>query len=353
METSKIVEFIEESFLKPLVEDKNITDISFNGKNIFYQSNINGRNITDILINQTEARNFIRQISNLTEQQFSYQNPILDVSAGKYRINAVHQSIGRANGEDAVTFSIRIASEELRINEKSEMMTPELVELFDVLLQSHQSIVIGGITGVGKTELQKYLLTRLKQNERVVVIDNVLELEQMRNKTQIDMNSWQFDEKNSCFSLQNLIKNALRSNPDWLIVAEARGPEMNEILNSALTGHPIITTVHAYSVETITNRVVRLIMMADKKTDYQDIQKDVFYHFHYFIHLNKTINEDGSIKRYIDAILEEDDDGKQNIIYKDNKGKKTYNKITKQGLTQLDFKSDSLFAKTFGGKIDE
>lgn len=352
METNKTVSFIEESFLKSLLVDKEITDISFNGRNIFYQSNRFGRKISDILINQTEARNFLRQISNLTERQFSYQAPILDVSVGKYRINAVHQSIGRVNGEESVTFCIRVASEQLRINESSSFFSPKLVALFDTLITSHQSIVIGGITGTGKTELQKWLLSRMNKEERAIVIDNVLELEQIRNNCKLDMNYWQYDDKIASFSLQTLIRNALRSNPDWLIVAEARGAEMNEVLTSALTGHPIITTIHSYTAESIPERMTRLVMMGDKKSNPEEIEKDISYHFHYFIHLSKETLSDGSIRRFIDKVVELLEDGTKNIIYEERNKKKVYRRISNGGLEKLN-PINPLFLETFGGDAHE
>ena len=75
--------------------------------------------------------------------------------------------------------------------------------------------------------------------------------------------------------MDELIKNALRSNPDWLVVAEARGKEMNQVLTSVMTGHPIITTLHAKSVNAIPKRICRMIMQADNTQSYDDIFDDV------------------------------------------------------------------------------
>lgn len=354
MDINKAISFIENSFLNKLLQDPDITDISFNGNYIFFQHNEFGRQLSDILINQSEAKDFIRQIANLTEKQFSYQIPLLDVSIDKYRINAVHSSIGRVGNESAITFSIRIASITPRINDESGFLSDELKALFEVLLNNHCSILIGGKTGTGKTEFQKYLLRKMPENERIIIIDNVLELDQIRWDIKSDINSWQIDDRNDYSSIQQLVKNALRSNPDWLIVAESRGNEMNEILNSAMTGHPIITTLHALNIESMPYRAARMIMMNDKKSEYSEILNDISRHFQIYVYLNKNISSDGHVTRYISSIGEYLSNGQMNMIYKYDKGKNFYNKLSKDFIKGIDVKETTqLFKRAFIGECNE
>ena len=151
------------------------------------------------------------------------------------------------------------------------------MEFLDILIKSRCSIVLGGLTGSGKTEFQKYLLSRMEKNTRVIIIDNVCELDYVDINPNLDMNVWLANEDKKETNVQSLVRNALRSNPDWLIVAEARGEEMLDVLNSALTGHPILTTIHALDIESIPLRMTRLVMMGDKKSNYEDIYNDVTY----------------------------------------------------------------------------
>ena len=260
MDVNKIVTFFEQSFLKDLLNNEKITDISYNGQDVFFVHNDLGRQKSDISLDRQTAKDFIRQIANLSEKQFSYTSPELDVSFGRYRFNALHQSICRKNNEESVCFSIRIASSSLRFAE-SDSLSEEVKELLQILIDSNVSIVIGGLTGSGKTELQKYLISLMKENTRTIVIDNILELDQIRFKQTLDLNIWQVDDKRPLASIENLVRNALRSNPDWLIVAESRGKEMLDVLNSSLTGHPIITTLHAFDINSMPHRMVRMVMM--------------------------------------------------------------------------------------------
>lgn len=349
MDKAKAIYYIENSFLASLIKDEEITDISYNGESIFYVSNELGRKKSSIEVEQQVVRDFLRQISNLSEQQFSFTNPNLDITVGKYRINATHQSVGKINNEDVVTFSIRIASEKPRINKDSDFFTPQLVELVDVISKSEKSIIIGGVTSSGKTEFQKYIIRNFNQNVRVIVIDNVLELDAVRNDSDIDLTCWKVDERNPYTSSSLLIKNALRNNPDWLILAEARDKEMVDVLNSAMTGMPIITTIHAFDVYSLPYRMGRMILRGDQKLDYDETLKDIYYHFHFYFYLTKKSIK-GKIVRYISQVGYVDNKGEFYDIYSRKGNEHVYHKLPKSALTFLELENVSpSFKNTFIG----
>ena len=346
MDKEKTIGYIESSFIKELITDKDITDISYNGANLFYLHNFKGRQKADITLTEEMAKDFIRQIANLCEKQFSIQTPTLDVSIGRYRINAMHSSIAKRNNEGRINFSIRIASTKPIITSDSSFLNAELVCLFKILLNSKTSIAIGGITGSGKTEFQKYLITSLPDYSRIIVIDNVLELDNL-NLENLDINIWQADEKNKEASIQLLVRNALRSNPDWLVVAESRGKEMIEVLNSAMTGHPIITTFHAFDIEGMPKRMARMVMMNDQKQDYEMVLRDINYNFRFYVYLKREISGDGKVSRYISEIAEIDENGQKNTFYTFKKGVKHFGKIRNSTLERLNYENETLFINTF------
>ena len=341
MDVERIKNYFESSFLKDLLSDKEVTDISYNGEDFFYLHNHYGRQQAFINVSKDDIRSFVRQLANMSEQQFSYSNPILDISFGKYRFNAIHQSIGKINNLDTITFSIRIGSEELHIKRDGDFFPIAVAELIDVLIKSKISIVIGGLTGSGKTELQKYLLTRMDKYVRVIVIDNILELDIHNLGDALDLNIWQADYKTTYSSIQYLVRNALRSNPDWLIVAESRGPEMLDVLNSAMTGHPIITTIHALDAISMPNRMVQMVMMNEKKMTVEDVYKDILYHFHIYFYLKREVDEKGMVKRYISQIIEYKSNKDYTVIFENKKGEVTYHPISDETLKLLEYSDDN------------
>jgi len=344
IESSK--EYIENSFLKDLLIKDSVTDISFNGEDIFYQDNLLGRKHYDKKIPYDVIENFIKQVSYLSEKTFSYSTPILDITIDRYRITALYSSISKRHYKSVVTFSIRIGSKELRIKENSDFINPTLYEFFLYCLKERKSIVIGGVTGTGKTEFQKFLLSNSMPNERIIVIDNISELDGDFYKEGNDINIWVFNENSKNITLSDLIKTALRSNPDWLILAEAREKEMKDILISSQTGHPIITCLHASSLKSIVSRIVRMIMMSENISSYQIIEKDVLNNFDVFVILDKRSNDDHSIKRYIKEIgisFKE----KIKVIFK-NDGEDHYYKIPSSFFSPFNFSID--FKKNFLGE---
>ena len=328
MDKSAVISYIESSFIKDILTNNEVTDISYNGKHIYFTTNKNGNERSGVEISQNEVKDFLRQIANIVEKQFNYLNPILDLNIGRYRINATYSSVGRFVEEGVVTFVIRIASICPKITNNHKFMPIEVESLFDELIKAHYSIVISGVPGTGKTELQKYLISRINPLEKVLIIDNTIELSSLQNDEERNITLWQADEKNKEASVTSLIKNGLRNNPDWMIVSEARGSEMNDLLLSVMTGVPIITTIHSLDAFTAPSRMAKSIMMNEKRIAYEDVISNINEHFKIFVHLKKYIDKNHHIVRYISSIVEIDDKGNQKEIYKDDLKKKKFVKIS-------------------------
>ncbi len=314
----KLKEFLETSFISPLLEKEGITDISYNGEYIFYQSNKFGRRKSEIDVTPSQVASFLRQIANYSEKQFSFLDPILDVSFSRYRINATFLSLTRVRNKKSYSFSIRIAYEGSVLENDDSFFGGNSKRILLKAIKNKQSIVIGGETGAGKTELQKYLLMRLEPSSRVIVIDNVEELEMVRADDNLDLTSWVVDERNKKASYASLIKNALRNNPDYLVLAESRGEEMLDALNCVMSGHPIITTMHAKDIKAMPYRMARMAMMGEKKLEYDDLLGDIYHHFSLFVYVKRELI-DGQVRRFIEAIARPNEKKKTvEIVYERN-----------------------------------
>ena len=159
------------------------------------------------------------------------------------------------------------------------------------------------------------------------------------------------DEKREEVTIESLVRNALRSNPDWLIVAESRGKEMLDVLNSSLTGHPIITTLHAFDINTMPNRMVRMVMMNEQKMLFKDIYNDISYHLRFYIYLKRKYLNDGYVVRYISSICYLNTHGMEEIYSSDGNEMK-YHLLSKEAMKMLDLShvSDSFKATFIGGQ---
>jgi pilus assembly protein CpaF len=298
---NNVTNYLEASFLSPLLAKNEVTDISFNGEELYYVSNSKGRNKASRSPSRKQVGDFLRQIANLSERQFSMTSPILDVSFGRYRLNAVFSSLARKANEKTYSFSLRLASAKCRIETDPDFFEEESKALLLSLLKEGESLLIGGLTGSGKTELQKWCLLHLPPSERVIVIDNVEELDLLENPS-LDLTTWLVNEQVPGAGFGELIRNALRNNPDYIVIAEARGKEMLDALVSALSGHPILTSLHAESLEDMPERAVRLAMLSSERLFHQEIEEDVRQHLRYYVYVAKRKEKDGSLRRYLESI---------------------------------------------------
>lgn len=312
-------QYLESSFIASLLNDQDVTDISYNGEELFYVSNSKGRQRFETSLGEEDVSSFLRQLANLTEKQFSVQSPILDVSFGRYRVNAVNSSLARKKNKKTYTFSIRIESGECRIKDNSSFFDSQSMGILKSLIMAQESIVIGGKTSSGKTELEKWLLQNMNPNTRVIVIDNVEELDMVENPN-VDLTTWMVSEQIKDASFSGLIKNALRNNPDYIVVAESRGEEMLDGLISAMSGHPIITTIHAQDIEAMPDRIARLAMLGNQRLGKEELLDDISHHLKYYVYVEKEVVADGIVNRFIKEIGKLDETtGKMNLIYERSK----------------------------------
>ena len=293
---AKIGGLLSDCFISELLENPYVTDISYNGSEIYYLDNRYGRCKFKSDITSEDIYAFLRQLSNLCDSSFSLSQPILDVSFLNYRLNAVYKNICRKKGEKVLTFCLRKFNlNKILINEKSMFTSVKILKFLGFAVKMKKSILIGGATSSGKTELQKYLINQLVNNERVIIIDTINELD-INYNPEVDITCLITDSKQNV-DLRDLVKLSLRYNPDYVILAEARGAEFEDVLTSSLSGISTITTIHAKSVDTIVERAINLIQINNKNLDYDTIRNSILMHFDILIYVEKKAESDGCITR--------------------------------------------------------
>lgn len=317
----KIGGLLSDCFIHELLEDPFVTDISYNGFDIYYLDNRKGRCKFKSETTSEEIYSFLRQISNLCDSSFSLSQPILDVSFLNFRLNAVYKNVCRKSGEKVLTFCMRKFNlNKIMIDEKSDFASISILKFLGFAVKKKLSILIAGPTSSGKTELQKYLINQLTNNERVIVIDTINELDINYNPN-VDITCLVTDLKQG-IDLKELVKLSLRYCPDYVVLAEARGAEFEDVLTSSLSGISTITTIHAKSVDTIVERAINLVQINNKNLNYETIKESILMHFDLFIYVEKKIEENGIIKRKL-VSLKLINEGKT-IDLMDNNGNLNY-----------------------------
>lgn len=123
-------------------------------------------------------------------------------------------------------------------------------------IQNRKNLLVVGGTGTGKTTFCNALLhemTLICPQHRLVILEDTVELQcAMENIVQM--------RSNDAYSMQNLLKIAMRQRPDRIIVGEVRGKEALDMLKAWNTGHPGgVCTVHANDARAGLIRVEQLV----------------------------------------------------------------------------------------------
>ena len=300
----------KKDILDKLLIENDLTDISFNGKSLYIQDNIKGRFKLNEKVNVNSIYNYIKQLTNENNEQFNDEKPVLDTEFPNLRVNAVHQSLSPSN----LTLGLRASKPTVRIKQYDKNFAPKTIfDLLEVLVKARCNILISGKTGSGKTEMQKYLVNHINDTDKIVLIEDTMDSHIKQLYPNKDILSWKINNRiKEPIGFDELIKTALRNNPDWIIVSETRGSEAYSMLKSALSGHHIITTLHSLNA---TNNIERLIHMCKEKynLDQNLLGSMICDNFDIGIHLEHFIDEDG-VKRYVSEIVEYIEYGKAGTV---------------------------------------
>ena len=245
--------------LQPLLEDSYIEDISCSGLgNIFIEHKIFKSLKSSIYFpTHDDLDDFVVQMGERIKRPVTLRNPIIDASLPDgSRINIVY---GRDIAKRGSNFTIRKFSDDvtsvLNLIEFGSMNYMIAAYLW-LAIEMDLNVFVVGATASGKTTLLNALTTFIRPDAKIVTIEDTPELqiphanwlrEVVRQSTK--------ESKGGGVDMFDLLKAALRQRPDRILIGEIRGVEGNIAFQAMQTGHGVMATFHASSVQKVIQRL--------------------------------------------------------------------------------------------------
>ncbi len=243
-----------------LIQDDELEEIMIIGINkpVYVYHRKHGMMKTNIRYDdEQELTDLIDSMARQINRRIDKESPILDgrLSDGS-RINATIPPVSA----DGPSLTIRkFKKDPLTIIDliNSKTLSLELAAFlwlcFDGLGVRSANAIISGGTSSGKTTTLNALASFINPKERIITIEDTLEL-QIPHEHVIRMETRPSNVENKGeLTMNDLVKNSLRQRPDRIIVGEVRGEEAITLFTALNTGHSGFGTLHSNSArETIT-----------------------------------------------------------------------------------------------------
>ena len=247
--------------------------------------------------------------------------PFLDAESAELRMNFVHESIA-TNG---IALVIRKTPAKIRLEKEKlieeDYFTPAIHDFLIKCVEGHCNIMVAGETGSGKTEFVKYLASHTKTNEKIITIEDTLELHLDKIFPQRDIVAM---KTNNVASYSDVLVTCMRQNPKWILLSEVRSAEaVSAVRNSISSGHNILSTIHADKASAIPYRLYSLM---ETDLDVHQFLTTIYRYIQLGVHIKAFYSKEyGKFHRELDEVSEfyvdDNNEPKSRIIYQKIFGK--------------------------------
>lgn len=155
-------------------------------------------------------------------------------------------------------------------------LNENMVEFLKDAVKAKLNIIISGVTGSGKTSTLNALSSFIPNHERIVTIEDVAELKlSQEHVVSLEARPRSFEGKGE-ITIRDLVRNALRMQPDRIIIGEVGGSEILDMLQAMNTGcEGSLGTGHANSPRDLLARLETDVLMNGVELSVSDIREQL------------------------------------------------------------------------------
>ncbi len=250
--------------LEPLLEDIDVSEVMVNGTDAIYVERHGRIVLTDVRFRtEKHLRQVIDRIVASVGRRVDETSPMVDarLSDGS-RVNAIIPPLA----VDGSTLTIRkFSATGLDADDlvSRGALSRAAVDVLQGMVEGSLNILVAGGTGTGKTTFLNMLSGFIPSHERIVTIEDAVELRlRQRHVIRLECRPANIEGKGEV-GIRDLVRNSLRMRPDRVIIGECRGAEALDMLQAMNTGHDgSLTTLHANSPRDALARIETMVMFA-------------------------------------------------------------------------------------------
>jgi len=263
--------------LQRLIDDPTVTEIMVNGPDNVYieQQGKLGRAPVSFT-SEDQLRRIIERIVMKMGRRIDESSPMVDARLEDgSRVNAIIPPLAFSGS----TLTIRkFAKDPFKVPDliRFGTLTPQMARLLQACVEGKLNVIVSGGTGSGKTTLLNVLSSFIPSRERIITIEDAVELQlQQDHVVRLESRPSNIEGKGE-ISIRDLVRNSLRMRPDRIVVGEVRGGETLDMLQAMNTGHDgSLSTVHANSPRDAIARLETLVLMAGMDLPLRAIREQI------------------------------------------------------------------------------
>ena len=263
--------------LEPLLKDDGITEIMVNGAGGIYIERSGKKSLSESRFDdEGHLRATLEKMLALAGRRLDESSPYVDFSLRDgSRINAIISPLA----VDGSAITIRKFLDTL--NSLDDLVALKTINepmaaFLRVAVRAKLNILFSGATGAGKTATLNVLSHEIAPDERIISIEDALELKLNQRHVVRLLTRAQNIEGKGAISIRQLFSNTLRMRPSRIILGEIRGEEALDYLQAINSGHDgTLAVLHASTPADVIGRLETMAMYAGLELPSSEIRRQI------------------------------------------------------------------------------
>jgi len=275
--------------IEPLLHDASVSEVMVNAPDeiyferdgILYQSDVRFRDASHVM-------QIVERIIAPLGRRVDESSPMVDARlADGSRVNVIIPPLA----PKSPTMTIRkFLTSKLTMDDLVGVgsLSSEVAQFLGACVEIRLNTLVSGGTGTGKTTLLNALSASIPDSERILTIEDPLELQlQQPHVISLEARPPNVDGRGEV-TQRELLRNALRMRPDRIIIGEVRGGEAFDMLNAMNTGHEgSLSTIHANAPRDALARLENMVLMANLDLPMRAIREQMASALHLILQISR------------------------------------------------------------------